>query len=84
MDELVNWQSPVEGSLDRVTFVDGCLDEICGGFAHLEHMGGKDWFLLIGHDDGTETAVWFRSKDLRRPSYERREPRPDAVSKRRA
>jgi hypothetical protein len=79
MDELLDWHSPVEGSLDRVTFPGGKLDEICGSqFAHLEHMGGSSWFLLVGHDDGTETAVWFRSKDLRQPSYERRPPRKAA------
>jgi len=63
--------------MDRVTFVDGRLDEVCGSRgAHLEHMHGNRWFLLIGHDDGTETAIWFSSKDLRKPFYERREPRP--------
>lgn len=73
IDDLKDWHSPISGSLDRVTFPGGRLDEVCGsGFAHLESMGGRNWFLLIGHDDGTETALWFRSEDLRRPSYERR------------
>jgi hypothetical protein len=71
-----NWQSPIEGSLDRVTFEGGRLDEVVGrGFAHLEHMHGHHWFLLIGHDDGTETAIWFDSKSLKRPFYERRTAR---------
>lgn len=78
-DKLEDWQSPIKGSLDRVTFPGGKLDEICGSrYAHLEHMGGGSWFLIIGHDDGSDTAVWFRSKDLRKPSYERRAPRKPA------
>lgn len=76
MSEPQNWTSPMPGSADRVTFAGGRLDEVCGkGFAHLEHMDGGRWFLLIGHDDGTETALWFTSRDLLKPFYERREPR---------
>lgn len=72
-DETDNWTSPIAGSNDRVTFEGMHLDEICGSRgAHLECMGGNRWFLLIGHDDGTETAIWFSSKDLRKPFYERR------------
>jgi hypothetical protein len=64
-------------SLDRVTFVDGKLDEVVGSRgAHLECMGGKRWFLLIEHDDGTESAFWFSSKDLKKPFWETRSPRP--------
>lgn len=61
---------------DRVTFNEnGTLDEVCGtGFAHLEHMDKNSWFLLIGHADGTETAIWFSSKDLKRPFWEKRGP----------
>lgn len=80
-DPLKDWQSPIKGSLDRVTFPDGKLDEVCGrGFAHLEHMGNGRWFLLVGHDDGSETALWFSSKDLRKPLYERRTPRPSTIA----
>lgn len=73
---MSDWQSPT-GSNDRVTYDDkGRLDEIVGSrFAHLEHMNKDSWFLLIGHDDGTETALWFTSHDLRKPLIERREPR---------
>lgn len=68
---------PKHSDGDRVTFNDdGTLDEVCGSrYAHLEHMHGNSWFLLVGHDDGTETAIWFKSKDLRRPFWEMREPR---------
>lgn len=72
-----DWASPIKGSNDRVTFEAGRLDEVCGSRgAHLEHMDGDRWFLLIGHDDGTETAIWFSSRDLKKPFYERRGPRP--------
>lgn len=66
------------GSGDRITFdKKGELDEVCGSrFAHLERMGGNNWFLLIGHDDGTETAIWFKSKDLKKPFWEERPPSP--------
>jgi hypothetical protein len=51
---------------DRVTYDDkGRLDEIFGsGFAHLERMRKNHWFLLIGHADGTQTALWFKSKNM--------------------
>lgn len=74
------WTSPIEGSADRVTFEEGRLDEVFGSrHAHLECMGKNRWFLLIGHDDGSETAIWFSSKDLRRPFCERRPPRSTAI-----
>ena len=80
MTEAEDWTSPVEGSLDRVTFDDGCLDEGVGSRrAHLERLGRSRWFLVIGHDDGTETAIWFKSKDLKKPFYERRAPRATAI-----
>lgn len=61
---------------DRVTFKGGKLDEAFGtGFAHLEHMGGNEWFLLIGRADGSESAFWFTSKDLKKPFWEKRPPR---------
>jgi hypothetical protein len=59
---------------DRVTFTGkGTLDEIvssCG--AHLERMGRNTWFLIFHHEDSTETALWFTSTDLVRPSWEKR------------
>ena len=55
---------------------DGTLDEVCGYSVYLEHMNRNQWFLLVGHKDGTETAIWFGSKDLKRPLMEKREPRP--------
>lgn len=60
--------------IDRTEFnEDGTLDEIVGsGVAHLEHMGGSRWFLEIGHADGTSTALWFTSRSLRRPHWEKR------------
>lgn len=51
---------------DRVTHTDkGKLDQVFGSrFGHLERLGPSTWFLLIGHADGTETAMWFTSRDL--------------------
>lgn len=61
-------------SPDRVTFTDkGTLDEIvssCG--AHLERIGPNRWFLLMCHGDGTDTALWFTSRDLVKPFWETR------------
>lgn len=53
-------------SEDRVSYDDkGKLDEIVGTRgAHLERMSKNEWFLSIWHADGTETAIWFSSKDL--------------------
>ena len=77
--DATNWTSPT-GSNDRVTFVRGQLDEIVGtGTAHLERLASGRWFLSIGHDDGSETAIWFESESLRRPFIERRHPaEPDS------
>jgi hypothetical protein len=62
---------------DRVTFEDGHLDEVVSSRgAHLERMSGNRWFLIFYHEDGTETAIWFDSKNLRKPFWETREPRP--------
>jgi hypothetical protein len=42
---------------------DGSLDEIVGaGLTHLEHLGGKSWFLAIGFADGSEHCLWFQGK----------------------
>lgn len=58
---------------DRVTFEEGRLDEVVSSRgAHLEHMDGNQWFLIFYHEDGTETAFWFSSKDLKKPFWETR------------
>lgn len=60
---------------DRRDFINGKLDEIVSTKgAHLEHMGRSRWFLSFRHEDGTETAIWFSSRDLRTPSFEIRTP----------
>ena len=66
---------------DRVDFTEkGTLDEIVSSRgAHLECMGGSRWFLSFQHADGTETAVWFSSRELRKPFWEKREPRKGAA-----
>ena len=57
--------------IDRREFVKGKLDEIVSTRgAHLEYMGDSRWFLSFLHEDGTETALWFSSRDLRNPSWE--------------
>jgi hypothetical protein len=67
---------------DRVDFnEDGTLDEVCSAKgAHLEHLGGKRWFLTFQHADGTSSAFWFKSKGLKQPFYEKREPSSAALS----
>lgn len=77
---MSEWHSSVDGSIDRVSFTEaGRLDEVYASHgSHLEHLGGNRWFLLFSRDDGTEFAVWFTSKDLRRPFMELREPRVSA------
>lgn len=69
---------------DRITFdEDGTLDEVCSTRgAHLENMGGGHWFLIFQHKDGTETAIWFDSKNLRKPFWEERVPRQKQGPKR--
>jgi hypothetical protein len=61
---------------DRVSFTEnGTLDEIVASRgAHLERVGKSEWFLTFGHGDGSETALWFTSKDLVRPNLEKRAP----------
>lgn len=63
---------------ERVAFNDdGTLDEVYAARgAHLEHMGGNNWFLIFYNQDGTEAAFWFKSKDLKRPFWETRPARP--------
>ena len=42
---------------------DGSLDEVVtNGGAHLEHMGGGDWFLECVRADGSAFAIWFTGK----------------------
>lgn len=58
---------------DRVDFVDGELDEIVASKgAHLERLDKSRWFILFEHEDGSETAIWFSSKDLAKPFWETR------------
>ena len=61
---------------NRVTYDDkGRLDEIvCSRGAHLERMSKNHWFLSFCHEDGTETAIWFKSKDF--PSLIETRPAP--------
>ena len=59
--------------MDRVDFTDGKLDEIVSSRgAHLERLGKNRWFLIFYHADGSETALWFSSRDLRKPFWETR------------
>jgi hypothetical protein len=59
----------------RIEFnLDGSLDEVVvDSGAHLEHMGGKDWFLALHRADGSQFCVWFRGKILtteERPAHD--------------
>lgn len=57
--------------MDRRSFENGKLDEIVSTRgAHLEHLGSGRWFLSFQHEDGTETALWFTSRDLLKPFWE--------------
>ena len=53
-----------KGMQNRVQYdPDGSLDEVVtDGGTHLEHLGGKDWFLSCVRADGSEFCVWFRGK----------------------
>lgn len=56
---------------DRREFIDGKLDEIVStAGAHLERIDKNRWSLIFYHANGTETALWFTSKDLRTPFWE--------------
>jgi hypothetical protein len=60
---------------------DGSLDEVVtDGGAHLEHMGGKHWFLNCVRADGSSFAIWFKGKitltEDRLPP--RQQPQPDS------
>lgn len=60
-------------SPERMEFQGGKLDEIyVAGGAHLESMGGDDWFLEFFKEDGTSIAIWFHSKSLTKPNFEMR------------
>lgn len=69
-------------SIDRISYGDdGKLDEIVGTRgAHLERMTKNEWYLSIWHADGTETAIWFNSKDLPQ-MIERRDAAPSETRK---
>ena len=42
---------------------DGSLDEVVtDGGAHLEHLGGREYYLSCGRADGTSIAIWFTGK----------------------
>ena len=49
---------------NRVDLNDnGGLDEVVtDGAAHLEHLGGKQWFLNCLRADGSSVAVWITGK----------------------
>ena len=66
-------------ALDRVDFTEeGKLDEIVATKgAHLEYMGGANWFLEFHHEDGTSTALWFTSRSLQKPFMEKRTARKE-------
>jgi hypothetical protein len=59
---------------DRIDFnEDGTLDEVvAAGGAHLEHLGGKRWYLNLVHADGTSSVFWFKSKTLKVPFWGKR------------
>lgn len=61
---------------DRIEWEDdGRLDEIvAAGGSHLEHMGSGRWFLEMVRADGSSIALWFKSKELRKPFHEYRDP----------
>lgn len=65
--------------VDRVDFTEkGTLDEIVSTRgAHIECMGGANWFLEFQHEDGTSTALWFTSRSLCKPFWEKRGPREE-------
>lgn len=66
----------MSGTVERVTWEeDGSLDEIVGTKGvHLEYLGGKRWYLSVGHEDGSQSVFWFKSNTLKRPFWEKREP----------
>lgn len=74
MNEIENaWKSGKPDSRDRVMFEGNELEEVFGsGYAHLERTAKNRWCLIVGHNDGSQTAIWFKSKDLRDPFWERR------------
>ena len=57
--------------IERIAFEGGKLDEVVvSGGAHLESMGGNDWFLELFKEDGTSIVIWFQSKSLVKPNME--------------
>ena len=64
---------------ERTEWVDGKLDEVVTeGGAHLEHMGGKRWFLSCRRRDGSEFCAWIEGKITMTEEREppRRQPMP--------
>ena len=57
---------------------DGSLDEIaCDGGAHIEHLGGKRWFLSFVFADGSEHCLWITGKITSEEAREPAAPRGD-------
>ena len=67
--------------MNRVTYDDkGRLDEVVtDGGAHLECMGGNQWFLSMGRADGSEFCLHFTAKITM--TEEREPPRRRAAEK---
>jgi len=75
-----------EPMTNRVQFNDdGTLDEVVtDGGAHLEHMGGRGWFLSMQRKDGSEYCVWFTGKityQEEREAGEYKEPQPEPLTR---
>ena len=52
-----------DGMADRIQYNDdGSLDEVVAGGAHLEHMGGKGWFLSMQRADGSSFCIWINGR----------------------
>lgn len=68
---LADSSQDANNGTDRRDFINGKLNEIVSTKgAHLEYMGESQWFLSFQHEDGTETAIWFTSRNLRNPFWE--------------
>lgn len=61
--EAVEAERERASAMNRVTFYGDQLGEIVtDAGCHLEHMGGKSWFLACDRSDGTSVAVWINGK----------------------
>ena len=66
---------------ERVEYDGDKLDEVVThGGAHLEHMGGKSWFLSCQREDGSEFCVWFKGKVVLTEEREPPQWRKDGLS----